>query len=40
MSNRLIHIAVKNNYYSGKMFDPASTQYSSEQAVYKKWNPF
>lgn len=40
MSNHLKHIAVKNDYYFGKMFDSASTQYSSEQAVYKKWNQF
>jgi|GEM_PF-6733086 len=41
MSNHLKHIAVKNDYYSGKMFDSASTQYLSEQAAYeKKWNHF
>lgn len=36
MSNHLKHIAVKNDYYSGKMFDSASTQYLSEQAAYEK----
>lgn len=40
MSNYLKHIAVKNYYYSGKRFGSASTQYSSEQAAYKKWNHF